>query len=267
MNQRSYENEIRRAILLGERHFSAAEVLGFYRHILNFQKSLSLALERTVAKEKNLGKLRDRIEVSLLLPHMRGFLAMTQQHAPAPLSTFARELYQQSSKNWIQLLNQYIQEGHKDGALDPRAQLLSNAIVRPYASLLRDRSPVPPQISVLNTCPLCDSRPLLGVLRPEGDGGKRFLYCPFCDNEWEFRRIFCANCGEAREDKLPVYVAEQLLHLRVECCDTCKLFLRSVDLTRDGNAVPVVDDLAALPLSIWAGEHGYTRIEPNLPGT
>ncbi|HTQ95883.1 MAG TPA: hypothetical protein VMH89_03705, partial [Candidatus Acidoferrum sp.] len=74
MNQRSYENEIRRAILLGERHPSASEVLGFYRHILSFQKSLSLALEAVVAKEKSLGKLRDRIEVSLLLPHVRGFL-------------------------------------------------------------------------------------------------------------------------------------------------------------------------------------------------
>ena len=266
MNQRSYEREIRRAILLIERHPSAAEVLGFYLHILSFQKSLSLTLE-AAAKKKDLGKLREGIEVSLLLPHVRGFLAMTQQHAPAPLRTCAKELYQQSSENWIQLLNQYIQEGHKDGTPDPLAQVLSNAIVRPYASLLRDRSPVPPQVSVLNTCPLCDSRPLLGVLRPEGDGGKRFLYCSFCDHEWEFRRIFCANCGEAREDKLPVYVAEQFPHLRVECCETCKHFLRGVDLTRDGNAVPAVDDLAVLPLTLWASEHGYTRIEQNLLGT
>jgi formate dehydrogenase maturation protein FdhE len=38
-------------------------------------------------------------------------------------------------------------------------------------------------------------------------------------------------------------------------------------LTKDGNAVPMVDDLAALPLSFWAEEQGYQRIQGNLLGT
>jgi formate dehydrogenase maturation protein FdhE len=38
-------------------------------------------------------------------------------------------------------------------------------------------------------------------------------------------------------------------------------------LTTDGNAVPMVDDLAAIPLSLWADEHGYTRLQGNLLGT
>ena len=69
------------------------------------------------------------------------------------------------------------------------------------------------------------------------------------------------------EQKLPVYVAEQFPHVRVECCDTCKHCLRTIDLTRDGNAVPLVDDLAAIPLSLWAEENGYSRIQVNLFGT
>jgi len=44
---------------------------------------------------------------------------------------------------------------------------------------------------------LTEMRRLLGVLRPEGDSGKRFLVCSFCSLEWEFRRILCANCGES----------------------------------------------------------------------
>jgi FdhE protein len=77
----------------------------------------------------------------------------------------------------------------------------------------------------------------------------------------------CPTCGEEAEDKLPVYIAEQFPHLRVETCETCTFYLRTVDLTKDGHAVPVVDDLAAIPLSLWAHEHGYTRLQPNLLGT
>ena len=65
----------------------------------------------------------------------------------------------------------------------------------------------------------------------------------------------------------PVFVAEQFPHIRVESCDTCKYYLRSIDLTKDGNAVPLVDDLAAIPLSFWAEENGYRRIQANLLGT
>jgi len=93
------------------------------------------------------------------------------------------------------------------------------------------------------------------------------LQCSFCSQEWEFRRIFCAYCGEDKEQKLPVYVADQFPYIRVEACETCKHFLRTVDLTKDGNAIPIVDDLAAVPLSLWAHENGYTRIQSNLLGT
>jgi formate dehydrogenase maturation protein FdhE len=43
--------------------------------------------------------------------------------------------------------------------------------------------------------------------------------------------------------------------------------LRTIDLTKNGRAIPIVDDLAAIPLSLWADEHGYTRLQPNLLGT
>lgn len=80
--------------------------------------------------------------------------------------------------------------------------------------------------------------------------------------------VFCATCGEEEsEAKLPVYVAEQFPHMRVEACDTYKFYLCNVDLTKDGNAVPLVDDLAAIPLSLWTEEVGYTRAQANLLGT
>jgi FdhE protein len=43
-------------------------------------------------------------------------------------------------------------------------------------------------------------------------------------------------------------------------------YIKSVDLTRDGRAVPVVDELATVALNVWAEKQGYTKLESNLLG-
>jgi FdhE protein len=115
-------------------------------------------------------------------------------------------------------------------------------------------------------CPFCGEKPVAAVLRPEGDGAKRFLLCSLCFTEWEFRRLLCPHCGEEDKDKLPVYTAEEFPHVRVEACDTCKVYLKAVDLTKNGLAVPEVDELASVVLDVWASEHGYTKLQVNLFG-
>jgi FdhE protein len=65
---------------------------------------------------------------------------------------------------------------------------------------------------------------------------------------------------------LPVYAAAQIDYVRVEACDTCHTYLKSVDLTKDGFAVPGVDEIATVALNLWAEEHGYTKIETNVLG-
>lgn len=104
------------------------------------------------------------------------------------------------------------------------------------------------------------------MIRPEGDGGKRLLLCSLCQSEWEFRRILCPACGEVNHEKLPRYSAEGIASVRVEACDTCKHYLKSIDMTVDGLAVPVVDEIATAPLDLWAAEHGYQKIRLNLMG-
>ena len=54
--------------------------------------------------------------------------------------------------------------------------------------------------------------------------------------------------------------------MRVEACDTCKRYLKSIDLSLDARPIPEVDDLASLALDLWAVEEGYERIEPGLAG-
>lgn len=222
--------------------------------------------------------LRDDLDLTLLLSSFRPFLNLVEQEAPAPLAAAAHELSASDTQASARLLASWWSQspGNAESAGEtpgiPHAKnecvrFCARAFLEPYAEYLAKHTE-PPVIEVTpSLCPLCGSRPLLGVLRIEGDGGKRFLLCSFCLQEWEYRRILCPACGEEAENKLPVYIAEQFPHMRVEVCDTCKFYLRTVDLTKDGHAVPLVDDLAAMPLSLWAEQNGYKRIQGNLLGT
>jgi FdhE protein len=55
-------------------------------------------------------------------------------------------------------------------------------------------------------------------------------------------------------------------HIRIEACETCRRYLLNVDIAADPTAVPVVDELAALPLDLYARERGISKIIPNLMG-
>jgi FdhE protein len=137
-----------------------------------------------------------------------------------------------------------------------------------YARVMAVGQALPPArvAAGARACPTCGEKPVAAVLRPEGDGAKRFLLCSLCFTEWEFRRLLCPNCGEEDKDKLPVYTAEEFPHIRVEACDTCKVYLKSIDLTKNGLAVPEVDELASVVLDVWATSHGYTKLQVNLFG-
>jgi formate dehydrogenase maturation protein FdhE len=282
----NYDARIRRAKHLGAIYSFASEVMTFYAHLALFQKRLYANLPEigpASATPANLSAgFRSQLDLALLLPHFPDLLALLQSVGPAPVVETARQLALQGPAAWIAFLTDYWSAvgsaGHSVAAerIDAEAQqpasevlteFLLRVFVQPYAEFLAARCPVPHLEAMPSRCPICGSGPLLGVLRPEGDGGRRSLVCSFCLHEWNFRRILCPFCGEEAENKLPVYIAEQLPHIRVEACDTCKSCLRTIDLTKDGHAIPIVDDLAAIPLTLWASEHGYSRPHPNILAT
>jgi formate dehydrogenase accessory protein FdhE len=266
-----YDVRIRRAERLSSHHSFAAEFLNFYKHVAAFQKTLraNFAASGGAKSRDALGaNFRSPLDLTILLPHFRGFLSMIEQHAPTALANSAHQMALLPSDSWIASLEAYWQHGGMyDQQVGAFAQFFPRAFLQPYAEFRAALLPSPPIVMTVRACPLCGSRPHMGVLRVEGESGKRFLLCSFCSQEWEFRRIHCPTCGEQTEGKLPVYVAEQLPHIRVEACDTCKFYLTTVDLTKDGHAVPLVDDLAAIPLTLWAHERSYSRLQPNLLGT
>ena len=277
----NYHARIERAALLAERHAFAREILTFYGSIAKFQQEFYEALPKLWGKKPVVpanGDLRSEINLPVLLEPFAEFLKLLEQHAPEALVEESRNLKSKGAARQAEILQEFWKTGllethlpiagsSEPGLADPFEDFFARAVLQPYADFVTGAMLPPAPLMTVCRCPRCNALPLLGVLRPEGDSGKRFLVCSFCSLEWEFRRILCANCGEEKEQQLPVYVAEQFPHIRVESCETCKHFLRTIDLTKDGHAIPVVDDLTAVPLSLWAEEHGYTRIQGNLLGT
>lgn len=270
MKNGKWDARIRRADELAPTHPFASEGLRFYRHIAQFQKSLYEELETqcgTVKVPRLAGRLRDELDLFLLLPRFAALLSIIEQNAPALLAESANALRTKGGSRWQEVLIEFWRAAASTPAnLDPAESLLSWIFLQPYAEYLADYSVNPPLHATPSVCPLCSGKPQVGVLRVEGDGGKRSLICALCAHEWEYRRLVCPGCGEEDVHKLAVYSAKELAHVRVEACDTCHSYLKTVDLTKDGHAVPVVDELATIPLNLWAADHGYTKLHTNILG-
>jgi FdhE protein len=145
-------------------------------------------------------------------------------------------------------------------ALQPYAEALAVLTRRPERNL----QPVPGRAA----CPFCAGPPQVAVLRSDSaaDGAGRALVCATCATTWSVRRIMCVACGEEDERRLSYFQAAEFDHIRVDGCETCRQFIKTVDLTRLGLAVPVVDELASAALDLWAGAHSYTKVTPNVIG-
>lgn len=270
MKPSKWDARIRRAEELASSCPFASEGLHFYKHVTGLQKSLYAKFEAACGSQKTtreMGALRKEFDPFLLLPLFPSFLSQIEDHAPAPLAQAARDLRARDAQRWQQLLTEFWQNRAESPPLsEPVEALLSWTFLQPYAEYLADRTEREPLHATPPECPLCLTKPQVGVLRTEGDGAKRSLICALCANEWEYRRIVCPACGEEDVSKLAVYTSQEFGHVRVEACDTCRNYIKTVDLTKNGHAVPVVDELATIPLNLWAAEHGYTKLRTNLLG-
>jgi FdhE protein len=261
-----WQKRIQRAGFLADRHPFAREILGFYIHLARFQEDLYTRLEK--ASLDGRASVAGPPELPELLASFSAFLRVVEKHGPAVFAKLAEGLARRPPPEWGDLLNLAWERGlssSSDHAIDPN-EFLAMSFLQPYAEFVRTRAPLQLEGYTHALCPFCSRKPGLAVLRPLGEGARRNLLCGFCLCEWEFRRIVCAGCGEENHAKLPVYTAEEFPYIRVECCDTCHSYLKSIDLSKNGLADPLVDELAAVPLDLWAQEHGYAKLRPNLLG-
>jgi len=255
----SWARRVERAAHLAERDEAARPLLTAYGRLLALQRDCSATIGRAVARLT--GNLEsDRAYVRACVPPI---LSAMIEAGPPRLAEEARRIGEQSdSAIDAILLDAWREPSHP--------HFFAKVILQPYAEHLAaagrrpiDRTPGPGQ-----ACPFCSGPAQLSILEraANGDGGGRQLQCATCFTMWPVRRLCCPHCGEEDERRLGYFHSPAYDHLRIDACETCRHYLKTVDLTRLGLAVPVVDEVAAAPLDLWAAEQGYQKIELNLVG-
>jgi FdhE protein len=258
----SWNRCIERAQQLASSDETVQPLLTFYGSLLGLQRGLAanLTASRNVPPS---GALAHDLE--LLRPGIAAFLEAIATTGPELLAVQARRLLEGPQTAINELLTTCW--NHPSDR-----QFFAKAVLQPYARFLAEAGVMPSDRELTmaeNRCPFCGGVAQLSMLHGAGgplEGGGRSLLCATCLTVWPFRRVLCAHCGEEDEHKLGYFQSPSYDHLRVDACDTCRRYLKTVDLTRLGIAVPLVDEVAGAPLDAWARDQGYEKIELNLVG-
>jgi len=255
-----WDRYVRRADELCAANTDLAQLLGFYGRLLRCQREnfLSFGAERASGSfDSDLSLIR-RFRVSAL--------AAVAEAGSEWLSAQARRLLDDDQ------LCESVLRAYWDHPSDE--QFFAKLLMQPYMHWLACERLQPASRTTTRTdnrCPFCGGPPQLSILEPAGaasldSGSGRTLLCASCLHTWPFRRVVCPACGEEDDKKLAYFRSPAFDHVRVDACDTCQRYLKTVDLGSLGLAVPLVDEVAAAPLDAWAVEHGYQKIELNLLG-
>jgi FdhE protein len=262
MLKESWDARIQRAERLADPPAAASELLAFYGKLLRAQKGVYEYLRGRRGWLPS-GPLEEDLEI--LRAAMPDLLRAVEAAGTPALAEEARLLLRAGGDEIDAMLIEQWRAPSDE-------RFFAKAFLQPYACWLSESGgrPAGRDWERRETlCPLCGGRPQVSFLRtsePGAESGGRGLVCSACLTAWPFRRVVCANCGEERPAKLGYFQSPEYEHVRVEACDTCKHYIKGVDLTRLGLAVPLVDEVAAAALDVWAREHGYAKIELNLVG-
>jgi FdhE protein len=257
---KTWDQRIRRAEQLAVTGGPESPLLTFYARLLQSQNALyesfiqrppSGSIERDVPQVAHSG--------SALLQEIADY-------GPDQLVAEARTLLQTDDSIKHNLLLTYWHDRSD-------RNFFAKALLQPYGQWLATLGITP--VGTVRTradhrCPCCGGAPQLSILETSGavsaDGSSRQLLCATCLTAWSFRRVVCPYCAEDDERKLAYFQSPAFEHVRVDACDHCRRYLKTVDVGRLGVAVPLVDEVAAASLDAWAVERGYQKIELNLLG-
>jgi formate dehydrogenase maturation protein FdhE len=236
---------------------SAIEPLLFAAALFRAQASFGAAIESFSL----IGKLDEDVE--RLLPLTESLLRIVADRGPDLLveQSLARLEDHPSTARTRLLL-------YWNGEVSSRDDYLSRALLRPYAEVLRLQGATPDRPHRPRHCPYCGGAAMVSTRRtpPDSEAGIRLLHCALCALEWNINRICCPACGEDDPYKLPIYRSEAHPSVRIEACETCRRYMKSIDLTHDARPIAEVDDLVSLSMDLWAIDEKFERIEPGLAG-
>lgn len=278
--------------LAGERP-AVANTLYFYADLAETQHALLSQFPELISTPAD--TFADRLDPGAALKALPELVAFVRQEAPAPLATELAPISDSDYDRWTYRIQTYwITGGREAWDASPVQRFVLEALLQPFAESVAATSAesaphlLPSAVAVSPTgpapsaesgpdvhnggrprrtdCDRCGGMPVVALLHEQGHGSKRSLVCGFCLSEWSTPRIQCLHCGEATFESLPVFRSDEFDTVRLDACDSCQSYVKTIDLTRDGEASAIVDDLASLPLDVWARDRGYRRVRSNLFG-
>jgi len=197
----------------------------------NSKKTFTRTFKKDIASQlhSRSGFLRTpmpSIDADLLFSRLNSFLLCLHKLRPPTLAAAARDIGQQDAASHLFLLAPigiFGRNRHDQliGALRNSSRPSINIAELPCTHDAAPASDGPP----LSLCggQRC-SRPAAG-----GRWRQAPMMCSFCLQEWDFRKNLLPACGEkTKEFRLR---GGQFPYIRVEACETCKVNIRTPDLT------------------------------------
>ena len=165
---------------------------------------------------------------------------------PEPLDALAREVYEQPGR-WLT---------HQPSPL-ALAELAVELALVPYVEEAAETVAPKLDLTVWRRpyCPMCGAAPDLSILGE--NSGERYLVCSRCDSQWPYARLTCPFCAEPGNRQLTYYPSEDEVY-RLYVCDSCKHYLKAVDLRKArGGVVPLLERVLTAAMDIAAQNEGY----------
>lgn len=256
----AFETRAARATALVASAPLVAEPLAFAAGLFRLQGRLAAAVAARHEEEAFGGAPAD---FPRILDLFAPLLTYAAEKGPPELADAARARHADAEETALARLSVFW-----EGGPEVREDYLSRAFLRPWAETLAARGITLERTRHEGHCPCCGNAPVVSVRRevPESMGAARSLVCALCGTEWPFPRIRCASCREEDPAKLPSFQTDAHKAVRIEACETCRRYVKSIDLTLDARPVPEVDDLVSLAMDLWAIEEGWARLEPGWAG-
>ena len=256
-----FERRSKRAEQLSADAPATREPLLFAAALCREQSTVALSIEEAHLSRPLTGRLAE--DVGRVLPLLSPVVRLAAEHGPTELAEHARNRVDEDPTVASSRLSSLW-----SGEANAREDYLSRAMLRPYVEVLRAYGVSPDRLHRQGYCPFCGGAPAVSSRRemPDSNAAARMLQCGMCGCDWNAVRAICPACAEGDPQKLPIFTSDAYPSMRIEACETCRRYVKSVDLTADARMIPEIDELLALSLDLWAIDEGFTRIEPGLAG-
>jgi FdhE protein len=228
---------------------------------------LSACGERMIAGEPLLSADDVRLNDSLFGDLFEQIAAMGREQAPAEQKSAWADMPGDAGEWSRELVRGLLVENgllpgvaEKIGADEAVLTYVASQAIAPFLESYADKLAeyVDDSKWMKGSCPVCGGEPLMARL--EKETGKRLLQCYLCGTEWEYKRLECPLCGNEDQKKLRFFADEEDKTYRVEVCDVCKGYIKTIDTREiERDTCLLVENLATLHLDLVARKEGFQR--------